>query len=72
MIHSKNEAKAAVDAWLVTNGGGFRYEHLSVRREPTEWLVVLAVFMEGGFELDGPIVLRVDARSGAVSSTLHP
>jgi hypothetical protein len=24
MIHSKNEAKAAVDAWLVTNGGGGR------------------------------------------------
>lgn len=71
-VRSEEEAKAAVAAWLLTNGGEFRYEPLSVRRESTEWILVHAVFMKEGHEVDGPIVLMVDAQSGRVSTAERP
>lgn len=72
MIRNKEDAKAAADAWLIRNGGEFRYEHLSVSREPTEWTVMLAVFTKEGHGIDGPIVLQVDAESGIVSTIVSP
>jgi hypothetical protein len=55
MITSEHEAKRAVDAWLEKHGGSFRYEHLSVKRDPEGWVVVLAFFAPEGYEIDGPL-----------------
>ena len=69
MIASELEAKEVVNTWLKENGGSFRYEHLSVKRDARGWVVLLAVFAKEGYELDGPYVLLVDAASGSVSTS---
>jgi hypothetical protein len=68
MIASEHEAKRAVDVWLRENGGSFRYEHLSVKRDSRGWVVVLAVFAQEGYEIDGPYVLVVDPVTGVVDT----
>ena len=69
MISSKEAAKAAVDDWLVKNDGGrFRYEHLSVNRETSGWIVLLATFSFEGDEIGGPAVFLADPVSGDVST----
>ena len=69
MIRSEDEARRAVDGWLETNGGSFRYECLSVKRDSRGWVVVLAIFAPEGYEIDGPLVLVVDPVSGVVRTT---
>lgn len=66
MITSEHDACREVDTWLQENGGSFRYEHLSVKRDSRGWVVVLAVFAREGYEIDGPIVLVVDPVTGVV------
>jgi hypothetical protein len=68
MITSEHEASRAVDTWLEKNGGSFRYERLSFKRDSRGWVVVLAVFAREGYEIDGPLVLVVDPVTGVVGT----
>lgn len=61
---SPDDARGAAEALLAERGGPFTYKFLNAKLVRGEWSVVFATLALEGHEIDGPVVIRVDASSG--------
>jgi hypothetical protein len=63
---SPKDARCAAERDLAQSDTPYRYGFLNVELDADEYSCVFAVYHPDGYEIDGPIIVTVDAHTGVV------